>query len=126
MADLVEGEDGQNVTAARWVRQDPDLDTGTARRVPDSLRGNPSGRSTLRHAPRPVKRAAQELRLCCRLPMPEPRRVRWGRSGGTGAQRRRAALPAVLAALLLGLVAAAALADEPRTVWRVGTSGDYA
>jgi cyclohexadienyl dehydratase len=32
----------------------------------------------------------------------------------------------VLAALLVGWVAAAALADPPRVVWRVGTSGDYA
>jgi cyclohexadienyl dehydratase len=55
--------------------------------------------------------------------MPEPRGIRWGRPGRAGAARRRAAR---LAALLLGLVAAAASADEPRTPWRVGTSGDYA
>ena len=62
--------------------------------------------------------------------MPEPRGVRGGRPGGTGAQRRRGArslaLAALVLALVLGWVAASALADPPRVVWRVGTSGDYA
>jgi cyclohexadienyl dehydratase len=54
--------------------------------------------------------------------MPEPRGVRGGRPGGSGAQRRRAAW--ILAWALWGF-ATAALA-QPRAILRVGTSGDYA
>ena len=54
--------------------------------------------------------------------MSEPRRFRVGRPVRAGAARCRAAVAALLA---IGCAAAAALA-EPRAVWRVGTSGDYA
>jgi len=54
--------------------------------------------------------------------MSEPRGVRGGRPGGSGAQRRCAAWGLAWA---LWLVTSAALA-EPRAILRVGTSGDYA
>ncbi len=96
------------------------MDTGTARRVPDSLGGKLSGHNRLGHYGPRVKRSRGGSQLCSAPAMPERAVSRERR--GPGRTPRRCVRALALA--LLGL-ATLLVAGIHADVLRVGTSGDY-